>query len=338
MTVGPDVMSQLGGGVPEDPYYARLRAAQSDPAVLAFLQEEMELAARLAQSVDDGTYAAPSVEVLSAAAPGPHGPVPVRVYLPSESGPSLRPIFVWCHGGGWCEGDLDMHEADATAREVASRAGAVVVSVGYRLAREGVHYPVPLDDVLASWRWALDSASQWQASADRAVLGGASAGGNLAAGAALRLRDEGGRQPAGLALVYPALHGELPVLTEAQSQAVAMSPRAEGHFRRGLVLMLENYLGSPLDEAPLPAVPALAELAGLPPALVITCEWDLLRSSGEAFAAELECAGVPHRLLIAPGVGHGHLNSPWLPEAQRSYQDLADWVMASTALPISRSG
>lgn len=323
----------------QDPYYARLLAAQGDPAVLMFLQQEAELTRRLAaQAAHDPSYTPPLVEVLDTAAPGPHGPVPVRVYQPGESASSPRALFVWCHGGGWCEGDLDMYEADATAREVSARAGAVVVSVDYRLAREGVHYPVPLDDLLAAWRWSLETAPHWQASAGRAVLGGASAGGNLAAGAALRLRDEGGPLPAGLALVYPALHGELPALTDAQSQAVAMSPRAEGHFRRGLVLMLENYLGGPLHDAPLTVVPALAELAGLPPTLVITCEWDLLRSSGEAFAADLERAGVPHRLVIAPGVGHGHINSPWLAQAQQSYQDVADWVIASTAAPAGRSG
>ena len=182
----------------DDPYYARLRAGQSNPAVLAVLMEEPALVTRMTDlqlAVADAQYVPPAVEVVAAAAPGPHGPVPVRVYLPSAGGQGLRPLFVWVHGGGWVEGDLDMGEADHTAREVSERAGAVVVSVDYRLAGEGVHYPVPLDDVVAAWRWSLQSAAAWRADPARAVLGGASAGGNLAAGAALRLQDEGGPDP-----------------------------------------------------------------------------------------------------------------------------------------------
>jgi acetyl esterase len=313
--------------VVSDPYYARLRAAQANPDALRFLQEEPALTSRVtAQSAAEEHYAPPAVEVVSDSAPGPHGPVPVRVYLPAATGPAPRPLFVWCHGGGWCEGDLDMPEADATAREVCTRAGAVLVSVDYRLATEGVFYPVPLDDVLAAWHWALGRAPDWQASADDAVLGGASAGGNLAAGAALQLREEGRRLPSRLALVYPVLHAEVPPPTEEQRDAVALSERAEQYFRRWLQLLLENYLGSSVESASPRAVPALADLAGLPPTLVMTCERDVLRPSGETFAGALAAAGVPCRLIVVPGADHGHLNSPWLPQAQQSYQDLADWL------------
>jgi acetyl esterase len=317
----------LRGIAVDDPYHARLRAAQTDPAVLTLLRAEPELIRRAAaQAAQVSDYEPPVVDVTDGTAPGPHGPVAVRVYLPPAAAPGPRPLLVWCHGGGWCEGDLDMPEADATSREVCTRAGAVVVSVDYRLATAGVFYPLPLDDVLAAWGWAITQAPAWGASVERAVLGGASAGGNLAAGAALRLRDGEGPTPASLALVYPALHAELPALDEVQREAVALSSQAEDYFRRGLTLMLENYVGGPVDEAPSPAVPALAELAGLPPTLVMTCAWDVLRSSGEAFASALERAAVPLRLLVVPEIGHGHLNSPWLPQAQQSYQDLADWV------------
>ena len=330
----------------DDPYYARLRRAQADPTVLAVLRDDPVFVERfrsMQASASTATYAPPAVEVAPATAPGPHGPVPVRIYRPSMAGQGTRPLFVWLHGGGWCEGDLDMAEADATAREVCARAEAVVVSVDYRLALEGVHYPVPLDDVLAAWRWALEAASQWQADARQAVLGGASAGGNLAAGATLRLRDEGGPVPAALALVYPALHGELPPLDEIQRQQVALSPEAAGHFRRGLALMLENYLGGPVADAPSYVVPAQADLTGLPPTLVMTCEWDVLRSSGETFIGDLQRADVPHRGLVVPATDHGHLNNGWLPQAQQSYQDLADWLtegpaLRSTAIAVGATG
>lgn len=176
--------------VTTDPYYDRLLAAQADPAAAAALSDPLLLERMAAQLSPDPGYVAPEAVVSEATVPGPHGDVPVRVYLPANpAGARPRPLFVWCHGGGWVGGDLDMPEADATAREVCARSGAAVVSVDYRLATAGVHYPVPVDDVLAAWTWALQECSSWGASPQRAVLGGASAGGNLAAGAALRLRD-----------------------------------------------------------------------------------------------------------------------------------------------------
>ena len=146
-------------------------------------------------------------------APGPNGPVPVRVYTPAAaSGP--RPVLVWCHGGGFMHGDLDMPEADATARGVAGRAGAVVVSVDYRLCDEPealggrkarrfpgtaedlvVHAPIPLQDVLAAVCWTVAEADHLGIDPERLALGGASAGGNLAAAATLSLAHEG-RAPA----------------------------------------------------------------------------------------------------------------------------------------------
>ena len=91
----------------------------------------------------------PGVDTRDDAAPGPRGPVPVRMYTPPDAPSTGRPCLVWLHGGGFIGGDLDMREADWTAREVCARAGAVVASVDYRLAVGGVHYPVPHDDAVA---------------------------------------------------------------------------------------------------------------------------------------------------------------------------------------------
>ena len=102
----------------------------------------------------------PEVAVRSGAAPGPHGPVSVRVYEPSPAGGIGRPCLIWLHGGGFIGGDLDMREADWTAREICARAGAVVVSVDYRLAVDGVHYPVPHDDAVAAIAWVRDGAGE----------------------------------------------------------------------------------------------------------------------------------------------------------------------------------
>src|SRR5947209_10853361 len=152
-----------------------VEAAVADPAQRARLDEYTSTA---------GARPAPEVATREDAAPGPHGPVPVRVYEPAGGGTD-RPCLVWLHGGAFRFGDLDMPEADTTAREVCDRAGAVVVSVDYRLAVDGVHFPVPHDDVVAAVRWVRDSATVLRVDADRISLGGASAGGNLAAGAAL---------------------------------------------------------------------------------------------------------------------------------------------------------
>ena len=104
-------------------------------------------------------------------------------------------------------------EADHTSREICARSGAVVVSVDYRLAVEGVHYPVPNDDVVAAVRWAREHAAGLGADAERMTIGGGSAGANLIAGAVLRLRDEGDPLPRAVILIYPLVHPELPPLT-----------------------------------------------------------------------------------------------------------------------------
>jgi acetyl esterase/lipase len=222
-------------------------------------------------------------------------------------------------------GDLDMPEADATAREVCNRANAVVVSVDYRLAREGVHYPIPHDDVVAAYRWAVSEAGRHGAAHSRVTLGGASAGANLAAGACLRLRDDGDA-PAALLLLYPLVHGQLPELSAELAEKLTKLS-SEMIFSLELIgRLVENYLGAPREEADAYALPALGDLRGLPRTLVINCEYDALRASGEAFAAALAAAGVPVSQLLAEDVLHGHINSPWLPQAQRSYQDMAAWV------------
>ena len=224
---------------------------------------------------------APGVPTRDVTVDGPHGPVPVRVYGdPDGSG---RPALLWLHGGAFMFGDLDMGEADRTAREVCARAGAVVVSVDYRLAVGGVHHPVPLDDVVAAVRWLRDSAADLGVDAHRITLGGASAGGNLATAGALRLRDEDGWQPAGLIPVYPVLHVELPMPSDELVARLAEIPPMLFFTPEATAAINVNYLGGPLDLADGYSFPALADVAGLCPTLLINAEYDDLRASGEAF-------------------------------------------------------
>ncbi|MBB5136940.1 acetyl esterase/lipase [Thermocatellispora tengchongensis] len=254
------------------------------------------------------------------------GSCAVRVYTP-ETDADGRPLFVWCHGGAWAAGDLEGPEADATAREVCVRADAVVVSVDYRLAKDGVHYPVPLDDVVAAYLWAVDKAKDLGADPARVTLGGASAGGNLAAGAALRVRDEGAPMPAALLLAYPCLHPELPPASpELQEKLDRLSPAA-AFAPHLLTPIVENYLGAPISEATPYAMPGLADdLTGLPPTMIINDEYDGLRASGEHFARQLREAGVEVVLDTVPDVDHGHLARPALPQLEQTYADMARWV------------
>src|ERR687894_525234 len=176
MPVHPAIASKF-------PLLATVRSlpeAWGDPVQRALIDEVMLVA---------GAPAPPEVPTREATAPGPHGPVPVRVYAPSGDA-SDQPCLVWMHGGAFMFGDLDMNEADWTARQICDRVGAVVVSVDYRLARGGGTHPVPLDDAVAAVRWVRDDLASLGVHPARISVGGASAGGTLAAGAAFRLRDE----------------------------------------------------------------------------------------------------------------------------------------------------
>ena len=311
-----------------DPYYERFLDAVAmldaegpagDPAYFARF--------KAMQSRIEG-YTPPHVDVIEAEAGGPHGPIPVRVYTPGP-GSARRPVLVWCHGGGWARGDLDMGEADGASREICARAEAVVVSVDYRLAVGSVHYPVPLDDVVSAFTWASTAAKSFGGSPDHMVLGGASAGANLSAGAAMRLRDDGRELPSSLVLLYPLLHPELPAPSKELADKLA---KVTPQMRCGpdiLEAFVENYLGGPLSSADAYAMPGLGRLDGFPKTLIVNCEYDGLRASGEKFAQDLARAGSEVSVLTAPWVGHGYVDDPRLVEAQRTLGEVAAWVRGS---------
>jgi acetyl esterase len=318
--------------VTTDPYYDAMRKAQADteadPERAALLMSP-ELLVKLApQSIPDPSYTPPQITPLEDVVDGPEGKVRVRVYRPEgqqQDGP--LPLVLWLHGGGWVEFGHDTPGGDNEAIELCQRLGAVVVSPDYRLALEGVHYPEPVEDILAAWRWALDNCSTWGATAERTALGGGSAGANLAAGATLRLRDEGGPMPTVLILNVPPLHPHLPALTPQEREELFISSdEAEDIWRRGLRLGFENYMGCPADEASVYAAPGIGDAGGLPPTLLISCEYDVLRASARVFEQSLSEAGVKHKHLHLRGVGHGHTVAPWLPAAQETYKEMATWL------------
>jgi acetyl esterase len=249
---------------------------------------------------DPGPWAPPDVAIADGAIPGPHGEIPIRVYTPPGD---PEAVLVWLHGGGFAHGDLDMPESHVVASELAARARAAVVAVGYRLARDGVRYPVPVDDAEAAWRWAVGGAF---AAAGTYVLGGASAGAAIALAVALRRRATT-TSPHRLALAYPFAHFPVPALDEATAEGMRRLPPLLRFDAAAIEDMVRTYVGR-IGNVPALALPGAADLTGLPPASVVLSELDDLRSSGELLVAQLREAGVPVRAQLAVGMPHGHLN------------------------------
>ncbi|MHC6591279.1 alpha/beta hydrolase [Arthrobacter sp. C152] len=269
----------------------------------------------------------PDVPVRPATAEGRHGPVRVRIY--GEPAAAGSPGLVWLHGGGFVSGSLDIPESDYLARVLAA-AGTPVLSVDYRLARDGVCFPVPHDDALAGWFWARANAEALGLDPARLCLGGAGAGGNLAVGAALYLVDSGKPLPAKLLLAYPFLHAELPPPAAGLDEEVmARLPRHLRFTPEDCIRTAENYVGGPVGMAPSYAMPGYADPAGLPPTALLACEYDDARGSTEQFAAALERAGVPVTYFLAEGAVRGHLNhTAGLPEGQAALDFLAGELAA----------
>jgi acetyl esterase len=230
--------------------------------------------------------------------PGPTGEIPVRIYTPEGEGPFALVVFF--HGGGFVVGSLNGY--DEFCRTLCRGARCMIVSVDYRLAPEH-KFPAATDDCLAATRWVAEHAAEFNANPTQFVVAGDSAGGNLAAVTALRIRDEGGPFLCGQLLIYPVTDYHTPAtpsyLTNANGYLLT---------RDTMVWFWDHYLnhaseaGSPLA-SPLRAL----DLSGLPPALVITAEFDPLRDEGELYAERLQQAGVPTELLRYNGMIHGFL-------------------------------
>lgn len=271
---------------------------------------------------------------------GPHGPVPVRIYPPartSAAGPTsaaaagAAPGLVWLHGGGFAYGDLDMPEGDWVADQLAAR-GIGVVSVDYRLAPRptaaGFTFPVPADDVLAAFHWTLAHAAELGLDPGALSIGGASAGGALAAAAAVRLRDAGGPAPRRVLLAYPTVHAVLPDPSEELAAKILLLPEQDIFTPAEVAEMNLNYVGDPAELANPHAFPGGHDLSALPPTLIINSDLDSLRSSGEAYAEELRAAGVDVTCLSEPGTVHGHLDRPDQPGATVSLERMATWLLS----------
>jgi acetyl esterase len=228
---------------------------------------------------------------------GAAGEIGARIYHPLGAARGQLPLLVYFHGGGFVLCDLDTH--DAPCRSLANETGCVVVSVDYRLAPEAP-FPAAPEDCYAATSWAVENAPSLGADPARIAVGGDSAGGNLAAAVCLMARERKGPKIAHQLLIYP--------VTNHDFETVSYNDNAEGYFltRDMMKWFWGHYLEKESDAANPLASPLRADdLSSLPPATVITAEYDPLRDEGEAYATRLQAAGVPTEMTRYDGMFHG---------------------------------
>ena len=285
--------------MPVDPQVQAFLEAQAQAAIAnqvpPITEQTVEMARAGYLAVAEMLGQGPDVDTEDSAVPGPAGDIPVRIYRPKGAGPGL-PILVYYHGGGWVIGDLDTH--DYAARELCAGAGCLVVAVDYRLAPEA-QFPAAVDDSWAALQWVADNAAALGGDPSRIAVGGDSAGGNLSAVMSLLARDADGPHLAFQLLIYPAVDMEF--------SRPSIDDNADGYVltKDHMIWFRAHYLRSDADRADFRASPLLAsDHSDLPPALIITAEFDPLRDEGRDYAEKLQAAGVATTLSNYEGQVH----------------------------------
>jgi len=250
--------------------------------------------------------------------PGPAGPVRARAYRPPGPGPF--PTLLFMHGGGWVLGSIE--QDDERCRELMRLSGCLIVSVGYRLAPEH-KFPAPLEDCYAALQWLVAHGNQIGCDASRLAVGGASAGANLAIGTALLARDRNGPRISCQILIYP--------ICDASLSSLSYRENGDNYYvrRQDLAWFWSQYLRTDSDYRNPYASPVAADLRDLPPALVLTGEFDPLRDEGEDFVARLRAGNIDARAVRYPGVVHGFVS--FAPHLQQSRDAL---MQCATALRL----
>ncbi|WP_035798359.1 alpha/beta hydrolase [Kitasatospora mediocidica] len=297
-------LAEAGGPAPESLTVSQNRAFASSLAALAGDPEPVG-------SVHDTTAAAEGIEV------------PIRIYAPadvSRSGP--LPVTVFFHGGGWVLGDLDSQ--DHIARIMANRSGTIVVSVDYRLAPEH-RSPAAIEDAYAAVTWVAANAPGFGGDGQNIAVFGESAGGNLAAALVQEAQRRGGPRIALQVLAYPAVDRFDDSPSMYENMAGPLLTRSWLEWFWGL------YLTTPDDGADPRVSPARTDdLAGLPPAVIVTAEHDPLRDQGDRYAQKLADAGVPVTHLPVKGATHAFFSFTGSVQLARDVlNQLADTVAAA---------
>lgn len=278
-----------------------LRAA--DEAHVAPLEERLPL-----HAVEDVTARTAS------------GEVPVRIYTPVEA--DRHGVLVYFHGGAFFLGSLETH--DHVARSLAKETGLKVVSVGYRLAPEAA-FPAGLDDCHAVVRWVAEQGESLAWDGTTLALAGDSSGGNFVAAVAARAHDEGFDRITHQILYYPSLDLDFDV-----DRYASLRENAEGYGLETAALKPFNafYLDSGADPAdPLVSPVKREDLTGLPPALVVTAEYDPMRDEGELYGRRLQEAGVEATVSRYEGANHGFVQHfSWIPEYHEVFARTRDFL------------
>ena len=250
----------------------------------------------------------------------PSGDVPVRIYTPVAA--DSYGLLVYVHGGAFFLGSLETH--DSVARSLAKETGLKVVSVGYRRAPEAA-FPAGLEDCYGVVRWAADNASALQWDGGTLAIAGDSSGGNFVAAVAAMAHDDAFDRITHQVLFYPSLDLDFDV-----DRYASLRENAEGYGLEtaGLAPFNAFYLDSGADPAdPLVSPIKRSDLAGLPPALIITAEHDPLRDEGELYGRRLREAGVDATVSRYAGAGHGFVQHfSWIPEYHAAFQETADFL------------
>jgi acetyl esterase len=299
------------------PIVELMEAAPGPPAHLLPVAQ-----ARAAHDRETAVMSGPGEEVAEVRdleAPGPGGPIPVRLFRPLESrrgaaghGGAL-PLGAYLHGGGWAVGTIDAF--DPLCRALANASGALIASIGYRLAPEHP-FPAAPDDARAAVRWLAANAAELGADPGRIGIAGDSAGGNLAAVTARRLRDDGDSPLRFQALIYPVCDSALN--TPSYRRNGSGFGLSAASMKRYWELYLDGADGRHPDASPLRA----PDLAGLPPAFVLTVRHDVLHDEGAAYARALQDAGVAVTLARYDGAVHGFFR--WLAKSRLARQAVAE--------------
>lgn len=302
--------------MPVDPHLRELLlqlAAAPQPTDLTQMRAMVEANARRAP-----TRPVPVAAVRDLIVDGSDGPLPARLYRPDT--PGTPPLTVFFHGGGFIAYSIDTH--DALCRELCAASGGAVLSVAYRLAPEHP-FPAGVNDAFASLRWAAAHAAELQVDPRRLAVAGDSAGASLAIACALRARDEGGPALRAQLLIYPPVDAVTPHVHESRVS------NGDGYFltRERMAEMGRLYLADATHAAHPHVSPLHADLRGLPPALVLTAEFDPLRDEGAAFAQALSAAGVRADHRPGPGMIHGFANmTAFSPPAAQLVDDAGAWL------------